>query len=64
VRADERDDLDPAGSRDRVDRGNAARDVIEVQVLGRREEGVRRREELREARETSTANVSARISEL
>ncbi len=47
VHADERDDLEPARRRNRADRRDAARDVVEVEVLRRREQLVRRREELR-----------------
>ena len=48
MRADERDDLEPARSRHGVDRRDAARDVIEVQAGAGGEERVRRGEQLKE----------------
>jgi hypothetical protein len=49
VHADERNDLEPARSRNRVNRGDAARDVVEVEAERRGQQLVRRLEELRAA---------------
>ena len=46
VRTDQSDDLEPACCRHVANRLDAARDVVEVEVQRRREERVRRRDEL------------------